>query len=186
MNYLRNETYVVRQKDTLWKIASLHQVGVMELINANPQISDPDVIYPGQVINIPSESNFRSLEQEIIRLVNQERANQGIPALEEDWEVSRVARFKSQDMIDNDKFFHNSPVYGSPFQMLRSFGIRFTAAAENIAYGQRTAQQVMNTWMASSSHRANILNRNYNKIGVGVARDPSSGQLYFTQIFIRS
>ncbi|HHX00646.1 MAG TPA: LysM peptidoglycan-binding domain-containing protein [Acholeplasmataceae bacterium] len=186
MNYLRNETYVVRQKDTLWKIASLHQVGVMELINANPQISDPDVIYPGQVINIPSESNFRSLEQEIIRLVNQERANQGIPALEEDWEVSRVARFKSQDMIDNDKFFHNSPVYGSPFQMLRSFGIRFTAAAENIAYGQRTAQQVMNTWMASSGHRANILNRNYNKIGVGVARDPSSGQLYFTQIFIRS
>lgn len=186
MNDYRVDTHIVRPGDTLWKIANLYQVGVMELINANPQLSDPDVIYVGQKINIPEVSNYRTLEREIIRLVNQERQNQGLPALTEDWEISRVARFKSQDMIDNNYFSHNSPIYGTPFQMLKSFGIRYTSAGENIAYGQRTAQQVMNTWMASSGHRANILNSNYNKIGVGVARDPKSGQLYFTQIFVRS
>jgi len=186
MNDYRAETYTVRPGDTLWKIASKYKIGVSELINANPQIPDPDVLYIGQKINIPAQSEFRFLEQDIINLVNQERTKQGIPKLTEDWQLSRVARIKSQDMIDNNYFSHTSPIYGSPFQMLNSFGIRYTAAGENIAYGQKTAQQVMNTWMASSGHRANILNRNYNKIGVGVARDPNNGQLYFTQIFIRS
>jgi uncharacterized protein YkwD len=69
--------------------------------------------------------------------------------------------------------------------MLKSFGITFSAAGENIASGQRTAAEVMQTWMNSSGHRANILSSTYNQIGVGVARD-SSGKLYWTQIFIKS
>jgi uncharacterized protein YkwD len=69
--------------------------------------------------------------------------------------------------------------------MLNSFGIRFTAAGENIASGQENATQVMNTWMNSSGHRSNILNSTYNQIGVGVARD-SKGNLYWVQMFIRS
>ena len=185
MNDLRVETYTVRQGDTLWKIASLYKVGVSELIAANPQIPNPDLIYIGQNINIPAISGYRAMEQEIIRLVNQERANRGISQLNENWEVSRVARIKSQDMIDNNYFSHNSPIYGSPFKMLTDFGIRYTQAAENIASGQQTAQQVMNSWMNSSGHRANILNSNFNQIGVGIARR-NSGPYYFTQLFIRN
>ncbi|MCK9470897.1 MAG: CAP domain-containing protein [Bacilli bacterium] len=185
MNDLRLQKYTVKKGDTLWKIASLYQVGVTELINANPQIPDPDLIYIGQVVNIPAGSTYRDMEQEIIRLVNQERQNRGLSPLSENWEISRVARIKSQDMIDYNYFSHNSPVYGTPFKMLSDFGIKFTQAAENIASGQTSAQQVMNSWMNSSGHRANILNSNFNQIGVGVAR-ASNGTYYFTQIFIRS
>src|SRR5690554_1124906 len=177
MKRLRNETYTVRPGDTLWKIAGQYQIGLTELINANPQIANPDMIYIGQQVNIPSLNNFRDMEREIIRLVNQERSSRGISPLTEDWEVSRVARIKSEDMVGNNYFSHNSPVYGSPFEMLRAFGIRYTQAAENIAYGQRTAQQVVNTWMNSTGHRNNMLNPSYTHTGVGVASDGRSGPL---------
>ena len=69
--------------------------------------------------------------------------------------------------------------------MLKSFGITFTDDGENIASGQKTATDVMSSWMNSSGHRTNILSSTYNKIGVGGAKD-SNGNLYWTQMFIRS
>lgn len=185
MNYRQNEIYIVRPGDTLWKTANMYQVGISELINANPQIANPNLIYIGQQIFIPKSNGYGNLEQEIIRLVNQERVRRNLNPLQENWEVSRVARIKAQDMIDNNYFSHNSPIYGSPFQMLRDFGIRYTEAAENIAYGNLTAQQVMNQWMNSSGHKANILNPNFTTIGVGVARTSPNGPYYFVQMFIR-
>lgn len=186
MKDIRENQYTVRPGDTLWKIASNHQVGVKELIQANPQIKNPDLIYVGQQVNVPSKATFAAMEQEIVRLVNQERISRGLSPLTENWEISRVARIKSQDMIDQNYFSHDSPVYGTPFKMLKDFGISYTAAAENIASGQQTAQQVMNAWMTSSGHKANILNPNFNKIGVGIARKGATGSYYFTQMFIRS
>lgn len=183
---IRNDIYTVRPGDSLWKIASQYQVGVSELIAANPQIANPNLIYAGQKVNIPAQSGYRSMEQEIVKLVNQERANRGLSPLSENWEQSRIARIKSQDMANNNYFSHTSPTYGSPFKMLTDFGIPFTQAAENIAYGQQTAQQVMNSWMNSSGHRDNILNPNYNRIGVGVARKGTNGPLYFTQLFTKN
>ncbi len=186
MNNYRDEKYTVRPGDSLWKIANLYQVGVSELIKANPQLSNPNMIYVGQQINIPSGSTYRTMEQEIVRLVNQERAKQGLKPLTENWQMSRVARIKSQDMIDNNYFSHNSPVYGTPFKMLSNYGITYSEAAENIANGQKSAQEVVNSWMNSSGHRANILNPNYNQIGVGVAKKGTNGPLYFTQMFTKS
>jgi len=155
------------------------------LIAANPQITNPALIFPGQKINIPNiSSDIRALETEVIRLVNSERAKAGLPALRENWEVSRVARYKSQDFINRNYFAHNSPTYGTPFEMLRAFGILFSAAAENIARGQTSPAAVMNSWMGSAGHRANILSSLYNQIGVGVARD-RNGRLFWTQMFIR-
>lgn len=84
-------------------------------------------------------------------------------------------------MKDNNYFSHTSPVYGSPFQMIKNFGISYKSAGENIAKGQSTPQAVVNAWMNSSGHRANILNSSYNKIGVGYV---ASGK-YWTQMFIR-
>lgn len=177
-------TYTVVKGDTLWKIAVRYEIGVSELIQANPQFKNPDLIYVGQKVNIPEASSLQSFEQEVIRLVNIERTNRGIPALATNWELSRVARYKSQDMIVKNYFSHTSPTYGSPFTMMQSFGLKFSAAAENIAYGQRSAQEVVTAWMGSPGHRANILSNSFTHTGVGAAKK-SSGTLYWTQMFMK-
>ena len=152
-----------------------------ELKAANPQIANPNLIYPGQILNIPTtNSDVLSYEKEVVRLVNEIRVKNGLKELTYDWELSRVARYKSQDMKDNGYFSHTSPVYGSPFQMMKSFGISYRSAGENIARGQATPQAVVNAWMNSSGHRANILNSSFTHIGVGYV---SSGN-YWTQMFI--
>lgn len=174
-------THMVVKGDTLWKIAVRYQVGLSEIKSANPQISNYDLIYPNQVINIPStDSSATAYEKEVIRLVNEERAKNGLKALTYDWQLARVARYKSQDMKDNNYFSHTSPVYGSPFQMMKSFGISYKTAGENIARGQATPRAVVDAWMNSSGHRANILNSSFTHIGVGYV---SSGK-YWTQMFI--
>lgn len=174
-------THTVAPGDTLWKLAVKYQVGLGEIKNANPQIKNYDLIYPGDQIHIPTaDTAVTDFEQEVIRLVNEIRAENGLKALTYDWELARVARYKSQDMKDNGYFAHNSPVYGTPFQMIRNFGISFRSAGENIAKGYATPQAVVNAWMNSSGHRANILNAAYTHIGVGYV---PSGK-YWTQMFI--
>ncbi len=180
--YAGNTTYTVKKGDSMWKIAVKYEVGLSEIKSANPHITNPELIYPGQKINIPGkDAAVLEYENEVIRLVNEIRVQNGLNKLTADWELSRVARFKSQDMKDNNYFSHTSPVYGSPFQMIKNFGISYRAAAENIAKGQATPQAVVNAWMNSSGHRANILNGTYTKIGVGYVADGR----YWTQMFIK-
>lgn len=180
----QNLTYTVQSGDSMWKIAVKYEVGVSEIIAQNPQITNPNLIYPGQKLSIPSIDDIKVQENEVIRLVNVQRSNAGLMLLKANWQLSRVARYKSQDMVNNGYFSHTSPTYGSPFTMMQNFGVRFSAAGENIAMGQRTAESVMNTWMNSSGHRANILSPSYMEIGVGLARD-SRGRAYWTQMFIK-
>ena len=174
-------SHTVVRGDTMWKLAVQYQVGTSEIIASNPQVSNPDLIYPGQILTIPEEdAAVTQYEQEVIRLVNEIRVQNGLSALTYNWELSRVARYKSQDMVDNRYFSHTSPTYGTPFQMIRSFGLSYRSAGENIAYGQRTPQAVVNAWMNSSGHRANILSSSYTQIGVGYV---ANGH-YWTQMFI--
>lgn len=174
-------THKVESGDTMWKIAVKYQMGVSEIKDANPHISNPDLIYPGQVLNIPTlDSSVTSYEKEVVRLVNEIRVKNGLKELTEDWELSRVARYKSQDMKDNNYFSHTSPTYGSPFEMIKNFGLSFKSAGENIAKGYATPQAVVDGWMNSPGHRANILNASYTKIGVGYV---ANGR-YWTQMFI--
>jgi len=172
--------YTVVSGDTLWKIANKTETGISELIAANPQVSNINLIYPGQKLNIPTQDQIKEYEQEVIRLVNVERTKQGLKELKYDWELARVARYKSEDMRDNNYFSHNSPVYGSPFDMMKNFGINYKAAGENIAKGQSTPEQVVKAWMNSSGHRANILSTKFTHIGVGYAKN---GHIW-TQQFI--
>ena len=174
-------THTVVPGDSMWRIAVKYEVGLSEIKSANPQIKNPDLIYPGQILNIPIvDSSVTSFEDEVVRLVNVERSKRGLRPLAEDWELSRVARIKSQDMHDNRYFSHTSPTYGSPFDMMKSFGIKYRSAGENIARGQATPQAVVNAWMNSSGHRANILNASFTHIGVGYVADGK----YWTQMFI--
>lgn len=176
--------HTVVSGDSMWKIAVRYEIGISEIISANPHIKNPALIYPGDKITVPQINDVKSIEDEVIRLVNIERSKNGLAPLSKNWELSRVARYKSQDMINKNYFSHTSPTYGSPFDMMKNFGIKYSTAGENIAYGQKTAQEVMNAWMNSSGHRKNILSPNYTQIGVGLATN-SSGVRYWTQMFIR-
>lgn len=129
-----------------------------------------------------SNSSLSAIEQEVVRLVNIERQKAGLKLLVADTKLSSVARIKSQDMRDNNYFDHQSPKYGSPFDMMKKFGISYRTAGENIAAGQTTAQQVMDSWMNSPGHRANILSDKFTKIGVGYVKGGSYGT-YWTQQF---
>ncbi|MFY0545138.1 CAP domain-containing protein [Brevibacillus sp. H7] len=117
---------------------------------------------------------------EVAALVNQERAKAGLQPLRLDSNLSKMALDKAKDMHDNNYFDHTSPTYGSPFEMMKKYGISYTYAGENIAMGQRTPQEVMNGWMNSPGHRANILNPNFNTIGVAYYNG------YWVQEFIRT
>jgi uncharacterized YkwD family protein/spore coat assembly protein SafA len=177
-------TYTVQYGDSMWKIAVKYQVGVSEIISSNPQISNPNLIYPGQKLTVPTMQGIKALESEVVRLVNIERSKQGLQPLKENWELSRVARYKSADMASKNYFAHESPTYGSPFRMMESFGIKYSSAGENIAYGQKTPQQVMTAWMNSPGHRSNIMSPSFSQIGVGYATN-KNGVPYWTQMFIR-
>ncbi|MBE3101089.1 MAG: hypothetical protein IMZ47_02325 [Firmicutes bacterium] len=133
------------------------------------------------VVQPPTSSQGYQLsadEQQMIQLVNQERQKVGVAPLKIDVELSRVARIKSTDMRDKNYFSHTSPTYGSPFEMMKNFGITYRTAGENIAkhssvIGAHTG------FMNSDGHRANILNPSFTHIGIGIV----DGR-YYTQMFI--
>ena len=173
--------HVVVPGDTMWKTAVRYRVGLDEIIAANPQIKDPHWIYPGDVLRVPlPDDAVSAYEREVVDLVNAIRAAQGLGKLEENWELSRVARFKSRDMQEKRYFSHTSPTYGSPFEMMRAFGLAYRTAGENIAMGYPTPKAVVDGWMNSEGHRANILNPSFTVIGVGYVPEGN----YWTQMFI--
>lgn len=178
-----NINYNVKSGDSIWRICYKYKVGLSEVIGANPQISNPNLIYVNQIVKVPNLASVKLIEKQVITMVNVERAKANLAPLKYNWQLSGVARYKSQDMIDKNYFSHQSPTYGSPFNMRKNFGIKYMAAGENIAYGQRTATEVMKGWMNSPGHRANILSKNYSEIGVGLAKK-SDGTCYWTQQFI--
>ena len=121
-----------------------------------------------------------AFENKVLELVNEERAKNGLSALQMDESVRKVARVKSSDMSKNKYFSHTSPTYGTPFEMLKSYGISYKSAGENIAQGYTSPEAVVKGWMNSSGHRANILNASFTHIGIGYE---ASGN-YWTQMFI--
>ena len=174
-------THTVVKGDTMWKLAVRHEIGLSEIIAANPHIKDPHWIYPGDVLYIPlNDTDVTDFEGEVIRLVNEIRQSNGFGTLKSNWQLSRVARYKSQDMHDKKYFSHQSPTYGSPFEMMKNFNISYRTAGENIAKGYTTPQAVVDGWMNSPGHRANILNASFTEIGVGYVADGH----YWTQMFI--
>lgn len=130
----------------------------------------------------PPSSGVNADEQYILNAVNAERAKYGLRPLQLDMRLVATARAKSQDMITNNYFAHQSPVLGSPFDQMRRAGISYRSAGENIA-GTRTAEHAMQLWMNSPSHRANILHASYTHIGIGVVTGGVYGKM-FTQHFI--
>lgn len=119
-------------------------------------------------------------DQTLLNLVNKARADAGVGSLSFDMELMKVARLKAKDMVDNNYFAHQSPTYGSPFDMMRQFGISFKTAGENIA-GNQTVEGAFDAWMKSEGHRKNILNGNFNYCGFGIVTSPTYGKVLVQQ-----
>lgn len=201
-----NHHCTVQPGDNLYKIARRYNVDFWRVLELNKNhLRDVDLIHPKQHVYIPTDDgngqtsndskanhdNTTNAEinasttqaAEILRLVNIERQKAGVKLLQLDETLNRVATVKSKDMAVNNYFSHDSPSYGSPFDLMHAFGVDYKSAGENIAAGQKTAADVMNAWLNSSGHRANILNANYTHLGVGYY---NGGQMspYWTQEFI--
>ena len=131
----------------------------------------------------PKPTVLSADEQKMVDLVNSERQKNGLNPLKVDSNLAKVARTKAQDMSDNSYFSHNSPTYGTPFEMLKKFGIAYTAAGENIA-GNSTVEKAETALLNSAGHRANILSKNYDTIGIGIVNDSRYGKV-FVQLFIK-
>ncbi|KGE17738.1 hypothetical protein PWYN_24565 [Paenibacillus wynnii] len=116
--------------------------------------------------------------QQVVTLVNKERTAAGLKPVTGLDSLNKLAATKATDMRTNQYFSHTSPTYGSPFEMMGTFGITYRAAGENIAMGQKTPQEVMTAWMNSPGHRKNILSVDFNYIGVGFDNN------YWVQEFI--
>ena len=151
---------------------------VPEIPDTDQKPSEPETEQKPETPEIEN-SAMSQLERDATRLVNVQRTKNGMKPLTVSEELSVKARVKSTDMLKNNYFSHNSPTYGSPFLMMKTLGIEYRSAAENIAMGYRTAEAVVNAWMNSPSHRANILSSNYTSMGIGHVDG------YWTQWFIR-
>lgn len=143
------------------------------------------LIYPTNNDNTNNTTNKNGLtteEQEVFDLVNKQRTDNGLKALKVDSNLQKVAKEKANDMIKNNYFAHNSPTYGSPFDMMKKFGISYRSAGENLA-GNSTGKRAVDAWMNSEGHRANILNSSFNYTGVAVVESSKYGRIY-VQMFI--
>lgn len=147
--------------------------------------SAPSTGSQGNTSGTPSATSgsYASFQNQVVQLVNQERAANGLKPLTVNSLLTKTATLKSEDMAKLNYFDHQSPTYGSPFDMMKQYGISYRTAGENIAMGQTTPQQVMQGWMNSPGHRANILNSSFTQIGVGIAKN-AQGRYIWTQQFI--
>lgn len=188
--------------DSMWRIAKRYKIPFKEILELNKHYPNPSLIRPKDKIQMPEGEHGQSTEvdnttkgtdkpssveatnqaREVLDLVNAERAKQGLRALVLSTELTNVATEKAKDMMQNGYFDHTSPTYGSPFDMMRRFGVQYSSAGENIAAGQKTPQEVMNSWMNSSGHRANILNKDFEQLGVGYVTGGEYGT-YWVQMF---
>lgn len=200
---------IVRDGDSIWRIAERYKIPFEELLRHNLHFENPHLIFPKDKVHLPNQPHHgtgtdtaedsksdsiphgeNKVEQsapseqanQVLQLVNSEREKAGLQPLKMSEELRSIANLKARDMADKNYFSHDSPTYGSPFEMLQKFGVHYRAAGENIAAGQQTPQQVMQSWMNSSGHRANILNANFDTIGIGVYKGGSYG-IYWVQLF---
>ena len=195
----------VQRGDSMWKIAKRYNVLFHEVLELNRHHhKNPNLIHPRDEVELPDGSTGEQTTvdsdgsgsatptgetesaqaSEVLNLVNQERKKAGLQPLTLSEKLTIIANTKASDMAEKNYFSHDSPTYGSPFDMLKHFGVSYTAAGENIAAGQRSAQEVMNSWMNSSGHRANILNKNYTELGVGYTTGGQYGTEW-VQLFIK-
>ena len=127
-----------------------------------------------------TDTENASFVRQVVNLVNQERAKAGLSPVTADTSIQAAAQVRAKEI--EKSFSHTRPDGSSFSTALTQQGVTYRGSGENIAWGQKTPEQVMNGWMNSDGHRANILNKNFTKIGVGYHQN-ASGTNYWTQLF---
>lgn len=146
----------------------------------NPGTENPGTENPGDQKPVQPTDQERSYIRQVIELVNEERAKAGLSPVTEASDVAAAASVRAREIPSN--FSHSRPDGTYYNTALDASGVKYRGSGENIAYGQRTAAEVMNGWMNSQGHRANILNGSYKNIGVGYYEN-GSGVKYWVQLF---
>lgn len=123
-------------------------------------------------------------EQKLLELVNKAREEKGLEPLAVDDNLMKVARTKAKDMVENNYFSHQSPTYGSPFDMMRQFENSFKSAGENIA-GNKSVEGAFKAWMSSETHKKNILNPGFKVTGIGIESSSTYGKILVQQFIGR-
>ena len=138
---------------------------------------------PSQNKIIEAPIGLSNDETVLLELVNAIRQTENVGLLTYNKELAKVATDKARDMVENNYFSHKSKTYGSPFEMMRSYGLVFSAAAENIA-GNQSVEKAFYSWMESDSHKNNMINPEYDEIGIGVYISPVYGKI-IVQMFLK-
>lgn len=127
-------------------------------------------------VNVKAVDTYKAYVDQVITLVNAERAKEGLQPLAKNDTLCEAAQVRSEELVT--KFSHTRPDGSDCFTILNDFNVSYWSAGENIAYGQSTPEIVMDDWMNSTGHRANILASDYNQIGVGCYKNGRT--LYWT------
>lgn len=138
---------------------------------------------PGTTTPAPTGTGTLTADaSRILQLCNAERAKVGAKPLKANADLTKLATMKSQDIVQKNYFSHQSPTYGSPFDMMKTYGISYMYAGENLAINQN-ADAAHTAWMNSEGHRRNILNPDFTEIGIGIYAK-GNGSFVYTQMFI--
>ncbi len=129
-----------------------------------------------------SNNNMHAFVQEVVNLVNAERAKEGLSPLTINTKVQAAAQVRAVEC--EQSFSHTRPNGTSFSTALKEQNVSYQRAGENIAWGQRSPKEVMNGWMNSEGHRANIMNPNFTTIGVGYYQN-AKGTNYWCQLFTK-
>lgn len=172
---------VVKSGKTLCVVQLAAGKKVADNAAAPPPLAPPQQTPPQSTPGAPAAAALTPDEQRMVELVNAERARYGLPALKTNPQLVQLARLKAKDMVENNYFSHTSPTYGSPFEMMRAFGVTYSFAGENLA-GASTVEAAHQALMNSPGHRANILNPNFKEVGIGVVPGSAYGKI-FVQLF---
>ncbi|MDW7670246.1 MAG: stalk domain-containing protein [Bacillota bacterium] len=144
---------------------------------------DQNVTYSDEYAAENVHQDQKTIEMEVIRLVNIERENAGVQPLIKCDQLMKVADIKSKDMAANNYFSHTSPAYGGLRDLLNHYNVSCSTSGENIAAGQKSAEEVMKGWMNSPGHRSNILHPDFARMGVGTVEGGVYGGFTWTQLF---
>ncbi len=132
----------------------------------------------------PGQGDVAGFAYQVFTLANAEREAAGLTPFVWSDDLANIALAHSKDMNDRRFMSHTNPDGLSPFDRIRRYGLKYSGAAENIAAGQKTPEEVMQSWMSSEGHRANILNPGLKQLGVGFYEGNGPYRTYWTQVFL--
>ena len=178
-----NGWWVIRngKVDFSYNGLATNEHGVWYIRNGKVDFAASESLQSGGSQNNTDNGSVSEFGEEVVRLVNQERSSRGLAPLQSDSSLRNAAAVRARELPS--AFSHTRPDGSDCFTVLDELNISYRTAGENIAAGQTTPEAVVEGWMNSPGHRANILNENFTKIGVAYHTSSSGWGHYWVQLF---